>query len=508
MPEETITFELIRKIQREEQRLPKLTKLPENFYKNVSLYLQQKRKIAESKEDRKIALETKNIERLIEDIFNRRERKILNQALIAARTKIPPENLTNEEKGFFEALTNSIKERRKAVLNKILSEKEEEVALIVFKEDAPEFVGSVASYTPIIIKDKKGLIDILPISDIMSFDGLGQEIKDVSGIWTISSHANQIGWNKWTEIKRILRHPFKGKLRRVITLSGLVDVSLNHSIVTKSGRVVDAKKLKEGKQLSMPVINPLPDDDSFFLGDEDLAWLYGYFAADGSVSGKYGVNIFSISKELLIKAKKIFEKHFKKKVSIFRDGNGYKISISNKQICNFFKDLFYTKEGHKKVPKIILNAPKKIKKAFIRGYMIGDGSYTPKLSWEFQSFSEQSHTLIQGILYLILATTKQSWSIHNRENSKEVIVKLNKGPKNRKNKRQIKKLKDFYHEGFLYDIETDNHKFVGGIGPITLHNSDLKTYGPFKKGDIAKLPEENVKVLIERGIAKEFKVER
>jgi len=163
MPEETITFELIRKIQREEQRLPKLTKLPENFYKNVSLYLQQKKKIAESKEDRKVALETKNIERLIEDIFNRRERKVLNQALITARTKIPPEDLTDEEREFFEALTNSIKERRKSVLNKILSEKKEEVDLIVFKEDAPEFVGSdLKSYGPF----KKGDIAKLPEENV------------------------------------------------------------------------------------------------------------------------------------------------------------------------------------------------------------------------------------------------------------------------------------------------------------------------------------------------------
>lgn len=164
MAGETITFELIRKIQREEQGVPKLTKLPENFYKNVNLYLQQKKKIAESKEDRKIALETKNIERLIEDIFNRRERKVLNQALITVRTKIPPENLTNEEKGFFEVLINSIKERRKSVLNKILSEKrEEEVDLIVFKEDAPEFVGSdLKNYGPF----KKGDIAKLPEENV------------------------------------------------------------------------------------------------------------------------------------------------------------------------------------------------------------------------------------------------------------------------------------------------------------------------------------------------------
>jgi len=139
MPEETITFELIRKIQREEQRVPKLTKLPENFYANVKSYLKQKRRLA----DKKVALELKNVERLIEDVFNRRERKILNQTIITARTEIPPENLTKEEKDFFEKITGLIKERRRSELDSLLTQKKEEfVSLVVFKQDTPEFVGA------------------------------------------------------------------------------------------------------------------------------------------------------------------------------------------------------------------------------------------------------------------------------------------------------------------------------------------------------------------------------
>lgn len=145
MPEETITFELIRKIQREEQRVSKLTKLPENFYENVSSYLQQKRKIAKERMD---VLEVKNVERLIEDVFNRRERKILNMALITVRTRIPPENLTEEEKIFFDQLVNLIKTRRENTLDKIFRE-EDRLKTVVFKEDATEFIGSdLKTYGP------------------------------------------------------------------------------------------------------------------------------------------------------------------------------------------------------------------------------------------------------------------------------------------------------------------------------------------------------------------------
>lgn len=163
MPEETITFELIRRIQNEEQRLPKLSKLPENFFKSVANYLEQKKQLT-LKDDRKVALELKNVERLIEDIFNRRERKILNFAIISARTGIPPENLLEEEKDFYNSLVDLIKKRRETGLKTLLAgRKEELVPLVVFKEDVPEFIGiDEKTYGPF----KKGDIARLPEENI------------------------------------------------------------------------------------------------------------------------------------------------------------------------------------------------------------------------------------------------------------------------------------------------------------------------------------------------------
>jgi DNA replication factor GINS len=177
MPEETITFELIRRIQREEQRVPKLTKLPDNFYQNVAAYLQQKRKMTETRDDRRGGLEIKNIERLVEDIFNRRERKILNQVIISVRTGMSPENLTEEEDVFFNVLLNSLKDRRDNTLKKMLEKVEEEFAsLIVFKEDAPQFVGSdMKTYGPF----KKGDIAKLPEENmkVLIERGIAEEFK-------------------------------------------------------------------------------------------------------------------------------------------------------------------------------------------------------------------------------------------------------------------------------------------------------------------------------------------
>lgn len=176
MPEETITFELIRRIQNEEQRLSKLSKLPENFFKSIANYLEQKKQLT-LKDDRKVALELKNVERLVEDIFNRRERKILNFAIISARTGIPPENLLEEERDFYNSIANLVKERREIELKTLLAgRKEELVSLVVFKEDVPEFIGiNEKTYGPF----KKGDIARLPEENIKVLieRGIAEEFK-------------------------------------------------------------------------------------------------------------------------------------------------------------------------------------------------------------------------------------------------------------------------------------------------------------------------------------------
>ena len=143
MPEEPITFEFIRKIQREEMSEPKLSKIPEDFYQKAKNYLEQKKKIAEKKEDKLTEREIKNVERLIENIFNRRETKMLNLALITVRTNLPPENLIENEKELFESAVNMLRTQRERVLSLLFKKTKlkQDTEKIEFKDDVEEFVG-------------------------------------------------------------------------------------------------------------------------------------------------------------------------------------------------------------------------------------------------------------------------------------------------------------------------------------------------------------------------------
>jgi len=161
MPEEPITFEFIRKIQREEMSELKLSKIPEDFYQKAKNYLEQKRKITEKKKDKSASLEVKNVERLLEDIFNRRETKMLNHAIITVRTDIPPQNLIGDEKEFFESAVNMLSTQRERVLNLLFKKTKlkQDFEKIEFKDDVEEFIGvDLKKYGPF----KKGNVAEIP----------------------------------------------------------------------------------------------------------------------------------------------------------------------------------------------------------------------------------------------------------------------------------------------------------------------------------------------------------
>jgi DNA replication initiation complex subunit (GINS family) len=174
---EVISFEYLRKILNEEKKSQNLTKIPDDFYETVRMYIEGKKKLAKEKKDE---IELRNIERIVENIFNLRERKIINFAIMAARAGVQPSNLTSEERQFFQRVFETLKERR-VILEKIKSALEGEIKkeveiLAVFKQDFPAFVGiDGQTYGPF----KKGDIAKLPEENrkILVSKGVIEEFK-------------------------------------------------------------------------------------------------------------------------------------------------------------------------------------------------------------------------------------------------------------------------------------------------------------------------------------------
>lgn len=109
-----VTYETIRNMQRQEKDLPTLQPLPEGFFPAVRSWLIHKQKF----NDTTSLLEIENGKKLIEDLINRRERKLVTAALHTIRGDVPPLMLKEEQK-FFDEIVKMLKEHRACVCESV-----------------------------------------------------------------------------------------------------------------------------------------------------------------------------------------------------------------------------------------------------------------------------------------------------------------------------------------------------------------------------------------------------
>lgn len=135
-----ITYESLFDLFRNEKTREELQKLDKNFFKNVINYLQDKKAILDKPDDNmfvkaekeKTEKQLQSIKRLIKDLYERREKKIISMALIKSRVDAHADAslLLEEEKLIFDRLVKLFNAFRDGVLNNILDGKSPDVELI------------------------------------------------------------------------------------------------------------------------------------------------------------------------------------------------------------------------------------------------------------------------------------------------------------------------------------------------------------------------------------------
>lgn len=140
-------YSKLRNIEQNEKASSKLTDVGADFYQQAGIYIQElEEKIEEERiknpSSRKITLlsdELRNARRVLNNIFERREKKIVLNALMAARSGDKSmENLTREEKIFYERLVELLEENRK----NIFETKKRDVVVLRILKNIPQFVDS------------------------------------------------------------------------------------------------------------------------------------------------------------------------------------------------------------------------------------------------------------------------------------------------------------------------------------------------------------------------------
>jgi DNA replication initiation complex subunit (GINS family) len=99
-----ITYETIRNAHRAEKE-EELQKLPDGFFESIRNWFKVKEKL----KDTTSLLEVENAKKLLEDVINRRQKKIVLAALSTMRGQLPPAGLNDEERKFFDDIVNTLK---------------------------------------------------------------------------------------------------------------------------------------------------------------------------------------------------------------------------------------------------------------------------------------------------------------------------------------------------------------------------------------------------------------
>jgi DNA polymerase elongation subunit (family B) len=276
---------------------------------------------------------------------------------------------------------------------------------------------SVASYTPVYNRFKGGSMDILTIEELAEKYGNGlwiqclepgKEEKEVCefGDFNVETWTDK----GWTRLFRVIRHalaPHK-KMIRILTHTGLVDVTDDHSLLLKSGEEISPKEVKYGTELLHRPCNATM---------KSCEWL----------------------KEL-----PYFKKCYKNKLKIFKEW------CDNILARDLHYYSYHTLDGNSNYRVSIDSQEQELLHIIY---------FTATVIFGFVAtidITELDKNIQQFIEINIFDNS-------NKSKTKQMLIE---------NPNAIKKIQEISYEGFVYDLTTENHHFAAGIGNLIVHNTD------------------------------------
>ena len=347
---------------------------------------------------------------------------------------------------------------------------------------------SVSSDTPIYIKVNE-IIDILTIEELANKYGnnnwvkcseKGKQEKEVCELEGVETWSDK----GWTKLHRVIRHKLAchKKMIRILTHTGLVDVTDDHSLILKTGEEISPKDVHVGTELlhnNLPINNNINSNVS-----EDEAQIMGFFFGDGSCgeydcpSGKkasWALN--NASMDLINKyvelCKKVYSNFEWVILPTLESSGVYKISPKNNtygSIAKFVKTyrdkLYYNK--CKVIPSEIINASENVRLAFFNGLYDADGDK------DVNGYTriDQKNQISASYICWLGQSLGYNTSLNTRNDKPNIFRVTMTKLKQRKSPFAIKKMNIIPYEGYVYDLTTDNHHFAAGIGNLIVHNTD------------------------------------
>jgi DNA polymerase elongation subunit (family B) len=347
---------------------------------------------------------------------------------------------------------------------------------------------SVANYTPVYVK-VNNQIDILNIEDLAEKYGKnnwikcteeGKQEKEVCELENVETWTEK----GWTKLYRVIRHELAShkKMIRILTHTGLVDVTDDHSLILKSGEEISPKDCIIGTELLHNKL-PMNETENDFIS-EDEAKIMGFFFGDGSCgnydcpSGKkssWALN--NASMEIINKyidlCKKVYVDYDWRVIPCLESSGVYKISPkcnkygSISEFVKIYRKKMYSGKS-KIIPPEVMNANIHVRKAFFEGLYDADGDK------DINGYTriDQKNQISASHICWLGASIGYATSLNTRKDKPNVYRVTMTKSKQRKNPNAIKKIHEIEYKGYVYDLTTQNHHFAAGIGNLIVHNTD------------------------------------
>jgi len=312
-------------------------------------------------------------------------------------------------------------------------------------------------------------------------------------VWT------SIGWSK---IKRVIKHKTNKKIYEVLSHTGFVRVTEDHSLLTPKLEQIKPKDCTIGTELLHKDLEIYNSNENKLRDNE--AYIFGFFFGDGS-SGiydykKYGrkyswalnSNDIELCKKLKEYCEKIYGKTFKI-LNTLKSSAVYKVVPAHgdiKTISTEYSNKLYDKNRSKIIPNEILYGTFENKKEFLKGYYDADGCRKDTEKIGCQSCDTKNQVSAMNLYYL-LNCLGYNVSINNRKDKPEIFRLTFSDKKFKRDTNKIKKIKEINgYTDYVYDLETETGNFQAGIGRMIVKNTDSVFFKPtitsIETGEILK----------------------
>lgn len=302
---------------------------------------------------------------------------------------------------------------------------------------------SVPGYTPLLLRHN-GLCVVKKIEEIAhTFQNMSNSCKE----FAMTNNIEVFTDKGWTSIRGVIRHKTKKQIYRICTPQAVVDVTEDHSLLTKDGTCIQPSQVRIGSELlhTIPGIAHFGNKDKL---DLDRARLFAYVHF-------YGTDIGS---EIQFSDKSVFE-------SILHIGKQAYSDFSYQLTSDNTLNIKIDKMSHlhsfiESIPNYLLNVQFDSRAAFVN-----------ILPTDFcLTYKENEQTSAMKMYTLIISAARTcyiAYDVHGK------CFKLHNFRFHMQKNYAIQNiLKLQYTHEYVYDLTTENHHFQAGIGSMIVHNTD------------------------------------